>query len=220
MGSLLFERPAPSATPQTELPPTAKPAAPPAKKRKAAKPAAPPAPLQRGRPTGYSPELAKQICDELASTREGFGQVCKKLGVAVKSAWNWLSKHEDFWHMYARARSFQTELMYDEIMQIASAPLTHNGMERDDPDNPGIPLTGAEAFAETNRRKLIIDVMKFNLVKLQPKRFGNAQELNHNVSVQHKLSPEQFDALLQVHTKAASIGPASDDEEYIDHEEI
>lgn len=213
MSSLLFDL--------TDKQPSAQKAPKPAKKAKPSAPLKAKVPAVMGRPTGYSIEIATEICNVLATGKEGFEAACKKVGVASKSAWTWLSKHEDFWRAYTRAREFQTELMYDDISWIANAPLTHNGREVDAEENPGMPLSGAEAFAETNRRKLMIDVMKFKLIKLQPRRFGNNQDVNHNVNVQHKLTSEQFDALLQVHTKAAQIGPGqTEDEEYTDHEEI
>lgn len=171
---------------------------------------------QRGRPSGYTPEIGEAICAQLATTKDGMEVIARRMGKNPQMVWRWLSEKPDFREMYVRAREFQTELMYDEIEKLAYAPLTHNGNPVDDPNDPGILLEGALAFAETNRRKMIIDVLKFKLAKLQPRRFGNNTTVDHTVTERKELNPEQFSKLLSTVTTAVRQSAVED----IDHEEL
>lgn len=165
-----------------------------------------------GRPTRYTHELAKDICEKLSQTTDGLAKVAKTLGLTPSAVWRWLATYAEFRDLYARARAFQTELLYDDMLEIANAPMTHNGKPEDDPDDPGVRLSGAEGFAEMGRRKLIIDVMKFRLVKLQPDRFGNKDQTPAQAH-RGNMTPEQFHQLL-LETKKANKGS-----DYTDFEE-
>lgn len=163
-----------------------------------------------GRPTKYSPEFAKLFCERLTTTQRGVDDICGDDDMPSKSSvWRWLSSNPDFWEMYTQARDFQTELMYDEISNIAYQPLTDNGKSVED---GGRLLDAGMAMAVMQQRKLIIDVLKFKLAKLQPKRFGDNRNVNVDVKVHRAVSPQEYERLLEEASKAPQIEDAEVEE--------
>ena len=162
----------------------------------------------------YEPEIGESICEELASTRDGLDAICRRLNLAPRTVWRWIANIPELNYMYCEARKFQTELFYDDMIRIFEMPLTHNGKPEDDEEDPGRPLDGAISMAEVQRRKGLVDAMKFNLMKLQPKRFGE----NRNVAIDVKVSQQVTDAQFAKLLDAAKAAPV--DAEDIDHEEI
>jgi len=162
------------------------------------------------RPSGYSKEIAEQLCERLSTSKEGLGIICQDESLPdVRTVWRWVAKYPEFTDMYAVSRGFQTELMYDDLLTIPNMPLTHNGKEVED---GGVMLEGAAMIAEVNRRKLLCDNIKFILMKLQPKRFGDNRNVNVDVKVRRQLTDEQFERLL-----AEADKPEIED---IDHEDV
>lgn len=171
---------------------------------------------QVGRPTDYTKEAAVAFCDALCTSDESVALICKREGMPDRSTiYRWLNKQAEFRDLYMRARELQTEFGYDRMQAIADAPLTHNGRAEDDPDDPGKPITGPAAMAEVQRRKLLVDIEKFKLVKLQPKRFGDKSTVDVDVKVNHSVTAEQFQQLLQV----AAAAPAIEDAEVLDEDD-
>lgn len=161
----------------------------------------------------YDISVGTEFCAQLSLCKAGMESVCADMGLVPRTVWRWLATNLDFWDMYTKARDFQTELLFDEISRIAYLPLTHNGEEV---ENGGLLLEGPMALAEVQRRKLIIDTLKFKLMKLQPKRFGDNRNVDVNVKVKHTVSAEQFNRLLDA---AASV-PLIEAPEYEDAEEV
>jgi hypothetical protein len=155
-----------------------------------------------GRPTKYTAELADRICSALTTSRRGLEDLCNDPDMDLppsSTVWAWLARHQDFQEKYLRARECQTEMLYDEMSRIASAPIS---------------VEPEYAMAEMQRRRLAVDIMKFKLVKLQPKRFGERKDVDVNVKVSHAVSPEQFQQLLQA--AAGELPP----EQFEDAEEV
>lgn len=122
-----------------------------------------------GRPSLYTQELADRICAEIASGRS-LRLICQDEGMPeARTVHYWLidSKHEDFFQQYARARNIQSEVMFDEILEIA-----------DDGSNDYMTITkgdkeyNVEDREVTNRSKLRVDTRKWYVSKVLPKKFG------------------------------------------------
>ena len=56
-----------------------------------------------GRPTDYTPELAKRICTSAAAGKSGTA-IAKEEGFNVSSLWLWLRTYPEFSADYARAK--------------------------------------------------------------------------------------------------------------------
>ena len=79
-----------------------------------------PAPIKRGgRPTRYTPELAEQICEEIAGTNKSILTICRELGVGRTTMFRWLKTHDEFREEYFFARWFRCENLAYECLAIA-----------------------------------------------------------------------------------------------------
>jgi hypothetical protein len=82
------------------------------------------------RTTRYSQAVAEVICDRIAEG-ESVRAILRCKGMPSRSTLHeWLKKYDDFASQYAVATGLRTDLMFDEIMEIAErAPrLLPNGM--------------------------------------------------------------------------------------------
>lgn len=108
----------------------------------------------QGRPSSYTPELATLILGRL-ETGEALAEICRDDGMPPESTVrNWVTYHADFAASYARARDIGLDCEADQLRTIADAPFT------------------GEA-GELERRRQQIDVRKWRLGKMAPKRYGD-----------------------------------------------
>lgn len=107
--------------------------------------------MKRGRPSLYSPELAKEICEQISCRNVGIKRLCIE-----NSHWpnkdtifTWLKVYQDFSDQYAQAKLQQVESLVDEILLIAD-----------------------DASQNIEIVKLRIDVRKWLVSKLAPKVYN------------------------------------------------
>ena len=118
-----------------------------------------------GRPTKYSKEVADDICEAIATTKDSLATICKPLDIKVVSVFEWLDQYKEFAVNYARAREVQAEMMFDELREVAfdasgDIKKTKDGVEYVDHEN-------------IQRSRLKVDTLKWAMSKLLPKRFGD-----------------------------------------------
>lgn len=117
--------------------------------------------VAKGRPTDYSEELSKIICERLANG-ESLVAICKDESIPHRSTiHDWLNPNhptyqKDFADKYARAREDQADFKADEIEDIADKVI--NGEIRPD------------------AARVAIDAKKWTASKLRPKRYGDKIE--------------------------------------------
>lgn len=75
----------------------------------------------RGRPSLYTPELAEEICERIATTPRGLSFICAvDSGLPdERTVARWISTRADFCQMYRAARERQADLLFDESLEIA-----------------------------------------------------------------------------------------------------
>lgn len=115
-----------------------------------------------GRPSIYTPELAKQICEYLASGLS-LRKTCEQPGMPERhTVMRWaLNNHEGFYTQYEAARTVAYELMVDELNDIADDG-TNDYMKRAD----GIEALNAE---HVQRSRLRLDTRKWIVSRVLPK---------------------------------------------------
>lgn len=129
---------------------------------------------KRGRPSGYSPEIAAELCARIAAG-ESLRTACKADGMPpMATVFLWLHKHQDFMEQYERATAARSHAFVEEMIDIADNG-ANDWMEANDPDNPGYRLNG-EAI---QRSRLRVDTRKWNAARMQPKRYGD--KIDHHV---------------------------------------
>jgi hypothetical protein len=71
-----------------------------------------------GRPSDYTPELAREICEQLACGASLI-KICKQNGMPNhRTVHRWLAKHSEFASWCAHARELQAETMVDKILDL------------------------------------------------------------------------------------------------------
>ena len=129
-----------------------------------------PAPSNRGgRPTTYTPELAQQICDQIAETNKSIGTICRELGVGRTTMFRWLKTHNEFRNEYFWARWCRCENLADECIAIADDGSKDYKEEKNDDGTTRVVL---------NKDVLVRAAMRLQerhhlLAKYWPRRFGN-----------------------------------------------
>ena len=178
--------PKPPKTPRT----TAK-----ATEPKAKLPRAPKAPSKAiGRPSGYTPDVAADICAELACGKS-LRTVCLSESMpGMASVFRWLRDHQEFREQYAHAKAEAAEALVEEMLDIADDG-TNDWMEVHDREGDcvGYRINGEHV----QRSKLRIDTRKWYAAKLQPKKYGEKVDLNHGIEPGNAL----FDLMAQMGCK-------------------
>ncbi len=74
-----------------------------------------------GRPTDYSPELAEEICERIATQPRGLDFICETdpQFPSARTVARWIANNPDFCQKYQFARERQATLLFDESLEIA-----------------------------------------------------------------------------------------------------
>jgi len=121
-----------------------------------------------GRPSTYTTEKAKTICDRLA-LGESLASICREEDMPSHSiVYVWLREHSDFLDMYTRAREEQAETHADEIVSIADE--TPETAPVFDKDGKQIDIKLDSAYIQWQRQR--IDARKWNAAKQRPRKYG------------------------------------------------
>ncbi len=133
--------------------------------------------LKRGRPTNYNAEIAKRICDIVATHTLGYRQLERLYDDLPyeQTVREWRLAHPAFGLQYALAKITQAELLAEECLDIADDS-RNDWMESldDKQKGDGWKLNGDHV----NRCRLRIDTRKFFASKLLPKKYGDLVALN------------------------------------------
>ncbi len=125
------------------------------------------------RPTDYTPELAKVICDRLQEG-ESLRAVCRDDKMpSTSTVMRWAKDKPEFREQYAHACEMRGEKLVDELLEIA-----------DDGSNDFMTITkGDTSYVVenkewTSRSKLRVDTRKWLLAKMLPKKYGDAKSID------------------------------------------
>jgi hypothetical protein len=137
---------------------------------------------QIGRPTHYTPEIARVIGDRMIDGHT-LRAVCQQDGMPDEgTVYRWIAEHEEFRQIYARARELQAMRWGEEILSIAD-----------------------DARLDPQDRRIRVDTRKWLLSKVLPRLYGDrvtlagdpAAPIVHAVGVLDlkRLSTAELDAL-------------------------
>lgn len=135
-----------------------------------------------GRPTDYNLEIAKEICDKIASCSIGMKKLCAshEHWPHLDTFYMWLRRHKEFAELYARAKIDQVSALVDEIIEI-SDDSTHDTIVKQDHDGNDYEVCNSEFI---NRSRLRVDTRKWIAAKLVPRLYGDnvaARELAEDI---------------------------------------
>lgn len=135
------------------------------------------APKKMGRPSKYTEELARKICDLI---REGKSerQICKMPGMPSIDALNdWKAKYPDFLQQSARAREASAERFREEALQVArdTAALADRIAGRD----PADPMALADfPKGYVDAKKLLVQELNREAAIRDDSRFGDRKRVD------------------------------------------
>jgi hypothetical protein len=147
-----------------------------------------------GRPTIYNDNIAREICDLIATTSKSLMTLCKdhKHWPGERTIRTWFREKPEFQQMYAQAKDDQSELFVEQIIDIA------DDASNDYHEN----LKGEMVFdsEHVQRSRLRVDTRKWLASKYKPKKYGdvkvpeekesNTSEINADRELLHKCKTE------------------------------
>lgn len=131
----------------------------------------------------FTQDIADRICERLIEG-ESLRGICSDDEMPSKSTvFKWLNEQQSFSDQYARARSVQADVLFDEIQDIADDG-SNDWMEKRDQD--GAMIGWKENGEALQRSRLRVDARKWMAGKLAPKKYGEKIELEQT----HKFDPD------------------------------
>lgn len=130
------------------------------------------APKKNGRPTDYSVEIAKKICDRMVNG-ESLRSICRDEEMpGLTTVFDWKTTHQEFRERYAHAREMQAEVLAEEIIEIADSPMI--GVRKK------ITPRGPELIEGdmVERSRLMVDARKWAAARILPKKYGDSSRLS------------------------------------------
>jgi len=147
------------------------------------------------RPTTYDKAVVMDyILEQITCSSYGLVRILKhgkKSGISlpkISEIMQWLQQDEELQERYAKARQYQADFMFDELIDIADDQ-TCDWMERNDPKNPGWKFNGEHV----QRTKLRLDTRKWCAAKLRPHKYGERSDIN--ITQEFSLSSLTLDQL-------------------------
>lgn len=116
-----------------------------------------------GRPTAYTEELGKEICEMISSTSMGIRAICKHFKVTPSMVFRWKEENPKFREQYTRAKDDQADFMAEEIHDVAD-----EGLKLAKRGISPFRLSGYMAAV-----KVKMDALKWTAAKLKPKKYGD-----------------------------------------------
>ena len=154
-----------------------------------------------GRPSLYSDELALTICERLADGMS-LVEVCRAEGMPHRSTvFRWLEQHPSFRDRYARARDFQAESMFDDILNIAD-DARNDWMERSEDKGRG----WIENGESLRRSQLRVEARKWCAAKLTPRKYGDKIEVTGKITADvARMTDEELAEYIARRTGSAGV---------------
>lgn len=126
--------------------------------------------IKVGRPTIYSEELCKKICEVVSSSSYGIRKICDKNPDFPKpeTIRVWRLYNETFSAQYAKAKQIQADILAEDCLDISD----------DDSNDIKFGDNGPSFNSEfAARSRIRIDTRKWIASKMLPKIYGSSKEL-------------------------------------------
>ena len=147
-----------------------------------------PAKTTKGRPSIYTPELADRICELIATHPKGLETLCKMYpdlpSPSIIRKWLREPEKKEFLHQYEISLSMRADLIFDELIEIV-----------DNPEYGRTTTTRAGVIEVTEsdmiqHRRLKVDVRKWILSKLMPKKYGDSTQVQQSEQMETYQPPK------------------------------
>ncbi len=119
-----------------------------------------------GRPTLYTPALARKICDVIATTEKGIKRMCEEHPEfpTYDTIFSWIIKYKEFSEWYDKAKRLQQAVIVEEMLAIAyDESRDYIATDKGAVGNP----------TAVSRDRLKIDTLKWHAARLAPTKYGD-----------------------------------------------
>ncbi|GEM_PF-2114745 len=135
------------------------------------------------RPKMITKEVMQRVCDELADGKS-LNQICRMDDMPSRRAIYYSIQRDDDMHeLYARSRAIAAEILSDEINDVAREPLDS--------------IDPKARMAEVQRRRLLVDALKWTFARQQPRGIRNNADdtaQNNTIVMSWQNSPDDVSA--------------------------
>lgn len=121
--------------------------------------------MPAGQPTKYNQKIVDEICEWVATSSKSMRTICKNVGISYQTHLNWIREHPEYFDQYARAKEDQSDLLIEEMIEIADDSSQDEIVVGD-----GIVKMNSEYV---QRSRIRIDTRKWIASKLKPKKYGD-----------------------------------------------
>ena len=151
-----------------------------------------------GRPSKYTPELARLICEKLS---EGIPlrEICREEGFpAWRTVYDWMWKDEELSTAIAHARDLGYDAMAEDCLRIADTPKLIEKVTTSTDPKTGAEIKSITTFDDVHARKLQVETRLKLLAKFNPKKYGDRLEVagDANNPLKAQVDVSVFDTLL------------------------
>ncbi len=139
--------------------------------------------IATGRPSGYSEDLADEICGYLSTGMSMASIALLDHMPEAATMFRWLGKYASFCDKYARAQEQRAIARVERMDSIAEQVL--------------------EGKLDPNAARVVLDTMKWVAARESPKKYGDRLELNGSIAMTHSIAEA-------LRMREATLAPAID----------
>lgn len=116
-------------------------------------------------------KIFNDICNSVVKNKISFNKAVERSEISLVTFYDWLAKNEEFKAPYNYAREIRSDVLFEEIIEIADTPEEGSKVKC----TPKGTIT--ETGDMTEHRRLKIDARKWVVSKMNPKKYGNIPEV-------------------------------------------
>lgn len=118
--------------------------------------------------------IVTEICNKVIEDKISFNQAVKDSEIGLVSFYKWVAKNEELQNVYKYAREIRSDVLFEEIIEISDNTEEGIVIETDD-----IGRTKEKKGDMTQHRRLKIDSRKWVVARMNPKKYGDRQHIDH-----------------------------------------
>lgn len=122
-------------------------------------------------------QIVISICDKVIEDKISFNKAVQESEITLVCFYKWIAKDKELQTVYNYAREVRSDVLFEEIIEIADNTEEGVTIETDDHGR-----TKEKKGDMTQHRRLKIDSRKWVVAKMQPKKYGDKSEVDHKSS--------------------------------------
>ena len=133
--------------------------------------------------------IITSICDKVIEDKISFNEAVKESEISLVSFYKWISKDDGLQTLYKYARDVRSDVLFEEIIEIADSTEEGVVIETDDHGR-----TKEKKGDMTQHRRLKIDARKWTVSKMSPKKYGDKLDIEQTNKgmIQYENVSKQF----------------------------